>query len=267
MYCNQDFFLREEKTVRETWAKDIIDNKYPDIDFYSYTASNNGQSYIDVDNKIIYINCDDSLTGTFEKTSKCFQLLISNNILEKYDFIFRTNTSTYINISLLNAFLHSDKIDKYTIYGGDIYCAQSCCGPYNYSYYAVGNSMLIPKQYLQLINKEILNEYFEKYYNVIPKRDCCKKIDDNAIGFIINCYLEYVKHIYHKMVYKIFGNNNVIENANLFISTPIRIYNGNREQEFILYNKLIQNYNYSTDLALVNHFIKNTNNYYKIVTF
>ena len=58
-----------------------------------------------------------------------------------------------------------------------------------------------------------------------------------------------------------------IENVNLFISTPIRIYNGNREHEFILYDKITQKYNYSTDLSIIEHFIKNTNNYYKTVTF
>ena len=61
MCCNQDFFLREEKKVRDTWAKDILSNIYEDIDYFMYTASNNDTSYIDYENRIIYISCDDSL--------------------------------------------------------------------------------------------------------------------------------------------------------------------------------------------------------------
>lgn len=268
MCCNQDFFLREEKKVRDTWAKDILSNIYEDIDYFMYTASNNDTSYIDYENRIIYISCDDSLHGTFEKTSKCFELLEKEHILEKYDFIFRTNTSTYVNVSLLNEFLHSELIDNNLIYGGNVYCAKSACGPYNYSYYACGNSLLMPTKYLKLIRKNILDKYIKEYYNVVPNRKDVLNIDDNAIGFIINCFLEYKKNIYHKQIYRVYGNNyEDVSKINQYITTPLRIYNGNREDEFKLYNVLHTMYNKSTDVTNIYKIIKHSNNHFRVVTF
>lgn len=266
MGCNQDFFIREEKKVRETWAKDILDKKYLDLDYFTYTASSDENSYIDYETHTIYISCKDDLYGTFEKTSKCFKLLNDEGILKNYDFIFRTNMSTYINVSLLNIFLHSDLIDNNLIYGGDIYCAKTACGPFNYSYYAIGNSIMIPIKYLILLNEKHLHEYFEKYYNVMNGiKDSVLNIDDNAIGFIINSFLEFEKGIYHKLIYRVIGNNREsIEKVNEYISTPLRIYGGDREQEFKLYDIINDKYNGSTDLKNIKNHIINTNNLYKM---
>ena len=252
MYCNQDFFIREEKKVRETWAKDILNKEYSNLDFFSYTASTNGETYVDYDTHTLYISCDDGLNGTTEKTAKCFKLLSDEGIINEYDFILRTNTSTYINVSLLSELMNSNLLNTKLVYGGDIYCSRCFCGPYNYSYYAVGNCMILPTRYMKLFTMKRVKQCIEKYYNVIPdNRGAVSEIDDLALGFVINCYAEYKLNIYHKDMYKAFGNNRALTYVNQYISTPIRIYNGDREKEFELYDLLHSVYDKSTNLNFV----------------
>jgi hypothetical protein len=255
--------LREEKKARDTWANDIINKKYDDLDYFMYTSSNDGGSYIDYENKVIRVSCDDTLNGTFEKTSKAIQLLRDENVLENYDFVFRTNTSTYVNVSLLNEFINSDMIDNDLVYGGDIYCARTACGPYNYSYYAVGNSILIPVKYTTLLTQDTLDFCYNNFYNVNPNRKDILNIDDNAIGFILNCFFEYEKNVYHKLMYRVFGNNKEgFEQVNKYITSPIRIYKGDREEEFKIYDMIHSHYNESKDLDFIRQIISpSLNNY------
>lgn len=102
MSCNDPFFIESRNVVHDTWAKDIIDGKFPDYGFYSYTASDNGQNYIE--GNTIYLDCGDGIRDTFNKTMKCFMFLRENDIT--YDYIVRTNTSVYINVPLYSRVLN-----------------------------------------------------------------------------------------------------------------------------------------------------------------
>lgn len=96
MSCNEPFFVESRRVTHDTWAKDIILGSCKNIGFYSYTASETGEEYIK--DNTIYLNCGDKLEDTFEKTMCVFDFLQKNNIT--FDYILRTNTSTYINLPL-----------------------------------------------------------------------------------------------------------------------------------------------------------------------
>ena len=101
MSCNQALFQAQEKLLRtELYAKDIINNEFTNVDFWSYTASTDGKYHINKKLHRLEVPTDDSLKGTSEKTIAAFQLLNQMNI--QYDYIFRTNCSTYVNVPLLS---------------------------------------------------------------------------------------------------------------------------------------------------------------------
>ena len=66
MSCNQEAFLNEENTIKETWAKDIIDGKYPNITWYAYRNTLHDKPY-DMNN-IIYVPENDDRNHTYQKT-------------------------------------------------------------------------------------------------------------------------------------------------------------------------------------------------------
>src|SRR5574344_2024633 len=102
MKCNIPFFIREEEIDRETWAKGVISNYYPNIKYFSYTSSDCGKTYLKGNE--IYCNSRDDYEHTAEKTYEAFKYVNENM---DYDYIFRTNTNNYINIDLLNKFINN----------------------------------------------------------------------------------------------------------------------------------------------------------------
>lgn len=110
MSCNEPFFVESRRVTHDTWAKDIILGSYQDVGFYSYTASETGEEYIE--DNTIYVNCKDDVNNTYDKTLKVFDFLRKNNIT--FDYILRTNTSIYFNLQIiLSEIKHilSEKID------------------------------------------------------------------------------------------------------------------------------------------------------------
>lgn len=105
MSCNDPFFEISRKVVEDTWAKDIINGKYPGIGYYSYTSSSYDMDYIN--GNTIYINVSDNIEDTYEKTIKVFEVLRDNGIT--FDYIIRTNTSVYFNIPLILGMLDKNK--------------------------------------------------------------------------------------------------------------------------------------------------------------
>lgn len=141
MSCNDEFFINEEKVCRETYLKDI-DHKNLDVVYYFYrgkeAGSQEAEDYIDEENRILHINSvGDGLEDTYEKTIAAFKLLEKAGV--KYDYVVRTNTSTWINLDLLDLFL--GELDNETInYAGNLISAW-------WSYYRFsmsGNSMIMP---------------------------------------------------------------------------------------------------------------------------
>ena len=259
MYCNKPLFLKQEQFIRDvSYAKDIMVGKYENVDFYSYTASKDDKYHFNKNSHRIYVPCDDSLEGTFDKTKKTLMML--NSIGVEYDYVFRTNCSTFVNISLLEKFVNGIPEEKSkVIYGSMIYCSDGC-GPERYDFYVPGNSLLIPKFWCDVIcDTEI--EYYKKFDRTPEREDGLHKayhyIDDNTIGFICNVYAE--QHNICK--YDIWGNyngvpqidKNIIDSDFMdHIVIPIRIYNGNREYEFVVHRTIVDIFTESSLLKLSN---------------
>lgn len=102
MTCNKPEFEKNENIIKNTWAKEIIDGKIKNMEFFFYTATD-GKERIDYENNKIYVKSGDEIYDTFNKTRKCIKLIEKNNI--QYDYIVRVNTSTFINTILLNNFI------------------------------------------------------------------------------------------------------------------------------------------------------------------
>lgn len=190
MSCQNEFFVNQEKYVKETWAKDVIDGKYENISFMIYRGGYDKNAYSKKEN-LLKLNVEDDLDHTFKKTYFAFSMV--EKIFGEYDYVFRTNTSTYVNVELLNAFIQKIENDDY-IYTGEVYSLTEFGAPYPMSLRARGNSLILSKKNIELILKEGLPLLY-----ILPGSD------DVVISTIINSYhikndedyREYIKSFYH----------------------------------------------------------------------
>ena len=174
MSCNEDFFKKEEIICRHTWAKPIFDKEYDNIEYFSYTGGHD-RSYVDFNDHHIYCKSGDGIFETYQKTYEVFTLLDKFDI--SYDYIFRTNTSTVVNVGLLNAFINSKDINENYVYCGEIYTIGLPC-PLTNSIYPRGNSVIYSKKIIDVIKD------FDKHVYV-PETLFA---DDNILGNIVNVY-------------------------------------------------------------------------------
>lgn len=231
MSCNQELFQNQEKMLREElYAKDILDNKFENVDFWSYTASTDNKYHVNKKLHRLEVPVDDSIRGTYEKTVKTFNLLKQLRI--EFDYIFRTNCSTYVNAELLRDFV--EIIDDKKIYSGSIYCSNNGTGPYEWCLYGIGNSLLLSKFWIDVICDNPVEKY-KKYNKVTNPEETYYHVDDNTFGFVINCYC-----LEHGIdMYSVWNNfrmpvvNTIPSDPYSYIAVPFRQYNkeGTRENE------------------------------------
>ena len=173
MSCQDPFFKKEEMVCRDTWAKPILKGQYDNIEYYSYVGGCE-RSYVDFHDHRIYCKSGDGIFETYQKTYEVFKLLDRFDI--EYDYIFRTNTSTVVNVGLLDAFINSGLNDE-CVYCGELYTIGLPC-PLTNSIYARGNSVILSRHLIDVIMD------FDKHVVVPPTLFA----DDNIIGNTINVY-------------------------------------------------------------------------------
>ena len=108
--------------------------------------------------------------------------------------MFRTNTSTYVNVPVLNAYIQSLDRDD-IIYGGDLYSLSNAYCPYPLGIYARGNGMILSRNIIENI---ILKYGMQLLY--------FRLTDDIAIGNVFNSYwiskgenyLDHIKGFKHR---------------------------------------------------------------------
>lgn len=145
MSCNRANYINEEKGVRDSWAKDIIDGKYKNIKWYSYRGGKS-DSYDEAEH-CRHINIPDTYSYTFHKTIKMFEWVVANN--KDVDYIVRTNTSNYINVPLLNKFIKNLPYDD-----KDMYCGEICSCPwFGHKFYGRGNFIIFSRQTIDALIK------------------------------------------------------------------------------------------------------------------
>lgn len=269
MSCDKEFFSNQEELIKQTWAKDIIDGKYPNIDIVFYMGSPViNETYFDNDLKTIVLKCEDGLDNTFKKTIRAFEY-INNNY--EYDYIFRTNTSTYVNVQLLNEFIQSITNDN-VLYGSEIYSLSESTCPYPLCLFARGNSIVLSKKHIGILLKD---SYPLLYLNLC---------DDYTIGSIINShwikqnidYTQYIKgipHGWYKCTFTEVRNNHSLctyYNTNTdinflsqFITIQIRNYNDRNleTQHYLELHDLFSTYKLTEKDEAVNKVIEYTKNY------
>ena len=203
MSCNKEFFVNAQSYIQETWAQDIIEGRYPNISYYQYTASTDGKYHISEREHMIQVPCDDSLSGTAEKTIKCLKFL--REIGKDFDYVFRTNVSTYVNVFLLDKLVQS-LYDSSKIWAGIIYLDNQHCGPYDWCPYARGSALLLSRD---LVNVLCDKELIEKSFQMEQSSSCDKfndlySLDDTLIGLVLNThFLSQKKNILY--CYMTFG--------------------------------------------------------------
>ena len=228
MSCNDDFFIKQESIIKETWSNKI--NKFDNINYLIYRGDSDIQKHkYDKQNHILTLKCEDNIDNTFKKTYYAFNL--AHKIFD-YDYIFRTNTSTYVNIELLNALIQQLDNDE-ILWSSDLYSLSNSFCPYPLYLYGRGNGMILSKKLVNIILKEGIGYLY------------LNKCDDWIIGNILNSYwikqdknyLDYIKgykHGWFKCVPEeqpnnhklcVYGNTNKDWNfINQFITIQIKRY-------------------------------------------
>lgn len=159
MSADMPIFNKLETTCNETW-RNIDKNKFKNcdnIEFWTYTDTEE-ETHVDVENHIIYVKKEpllDIMDGnyvyrTFSKTITALREL--NKLDIKYDYIVRTNNSTWINVPLLNLFLSYQEDDS-LIFGASIYsCYWSA-----FNLYIRGNLLICAKRTVDILTNASVN--------------------------------------------------------------------------------------------------------------
>ena len=176
-------FKNEVDAAYETWASSLPQN----IDVMYYDGGHKDIKNTELDGNYIKCISNDTLQYTFPKTIEAIQYVLSMN---KYDYILRTNTSTYINVKLLEELDKSGFFDDKHIYGTDLYSLTEAACPFPLDIYCRGNCIMMP---VSLWKKTISNSIQLLYQGIV---------DDVCIGNAFNSmsgngYLEYIKGLPH----------------------------------------------------------------------
>lgn len=101
-------YISMTNTIRETWASELSDN----IEIFYYFGNSDELRVVGDE---IFCPFEDTYTNMGYKTISSFQWLLEN---KKFDYIFRTNASSYVNQKKLYEFI--DNKPKYNFYCGII---------------------------------------------------------------------------------------------------------------------------------------------------
>lgn len=186
MSCNQQFFQDEEHAIRTRgYARYVLEERFSGVEFWTYTASLDGKYHINKRVHKLSVPTGDGLYDTFEKTKAAFQLLIQSGI--EFDYIFRTNLSTHVNPKMLQLFVDGIPDDqRETIFSSCIYCSKDSTGPVDYSLYGVGNSLLLPRKWVEAIASVDFQEIQSRNKVQLDDKQTMYRVDDNAIGLVCN---------------------------------------------------------------------------------
>lgn len=141
---------------------------------------------------------------TFQKTYDVLKYTVDNS---EWDYVVRTNTSTYINIPLLCYLLYKEfndeNIDSCNIaYGTDLMSLHSLACPNNGDIYIRGNCLIMTRGQVE----DIILKYGQIFSSGMCDIADNNLIDDVCLGSILNCY--YNNFIKEKTA----SNNNKVRN-------------------------------------------------------
>lgn len=222
--CNQKYFKKQTEETKRQFQKQIDHfNLNDSVKIYSYTSGTNEG----IINDTIYCDELDDENHTYEKTIRCFEILDENNI--EYDYIFRTNTSTFVNIKLLYEFInyiHNNNFfnDKY--FSSVLCSTNSSFAPKQYDIVGQGKGMLFNKYLLHLLlsnkylyNNEVIKEKYTFIREFIDENDKHITCDDTTISTIYNLIHIYNNENYVDYMYTFLHHNSYSELKNSKMNT------------------------------------------------
>ncbi len=139
----------------KTWDSIEINN----VETYYYYG---GASYGVINNNSIFLDVDEGLENCGYKTIECFKTIMSLN----FDYIFRTNSSSYIDKSLLYNFLITKPRHKF-------YCG--IIGQFNEIKFASGSGYFLSRDLVEIV----INNAENWDHNLL---------DDVALGKLLSSY-------------------------------------------------------------------------------
>jgi hypothetical protein len=177
-------YISLEKTIRETWATE----KLPGIEvFYYYGNSPN----IEIIGDKIFSKHPEGLYNVGYKTLDAFELIKDFD----FDYVFRTNSSSYINQKNLLKFIEDKPRDNfYSGINNDYYNIKYCSGAGYFLSKNLIKSILDNKNYWNhsLIDDVAIGELIVNKLHV-PLDNQARRLDLNDQ----NCTFENIKDQYH----------------------------------------------------------------------
>ena len=327
MSADQEHFGSQIEDCKNTWLSVLKDEKYINIinkyinkiDWLYYDANiknkynlkcskdNNLYLNINTHDKIIkdkddkhhlYNILEDDI-WTWQKTYDVFDYITNNKEYSDYDYVVRTNTSSYINIMLLSYILYKECNDEninsdMMCYGTELISMFSTHIPNPNDVYIRGNCLILPKY----IIKNVILKYGQMYNSTSYNGNKNKVCDDVVIGNILNVYfndfkkdgLDYLKYytglpqcwykcvnesynIKHKWSVNDYNNKFDVNNKEIMdmfegsVNIQVRTYYLDRSIEHEHYNELHENMkkyiydNYCNENALNTIYNKIKNEY------
>ncbi len=222
MSANQEHFINQIEDCKNTWLSVLEDEKYSKIinkyvnkiDYLYYDANiknkyniietKDGKEYLEADlsnnvlidkhNKHHLCNILEDDSWTWQKTYDVFEYITNEEQYSDYDYVIRTNTSSYINILLLSYILYrefnDDSIDSNTMcYGSELISMYSTRIPNPNDVYIRGNCLILSKY----IIKNVILKYGQFYNSTSYNGKENKVCDDVVIGNILNVYFNNFK--------------------------------------------------------------------------
>lgn len=186
------------ETIEQTYAKKIIDSEVEGFSFYSCISMSERMKnetmhqtmgIIDNDCHSVFVPVSAKPEDSFKKLVCVLRTL--HNEISNADYIMLTDTRTYVNVDMMNAFVNMLNNFDETIYCSQIRASKYYSGPYKYCAYA-GGSMLIPMKFYYDVLTDV------SYRNTALKVDMNKNKDydllrqnvmNYAIGLVVNSHL------------------------------------------------------------------------------
>lgn len=180
MSCNQPLYQGLLGAVKDTWAKPIIQNSIPNVQWFGYTScdSHHPKPVVDFEEHMIYVDVVDDVYHTYEKTQKAYDMI--KNILD-FDYVIRTNTSVFVNLK--NMFKKMSTISEDEIWGRHQYneIRRLDDGKILCSFWLIhGFFFGMKKEYFDMcmtIDREFINRYYGEQFT-----EC---YDDTLISLMI----------------------------------------------------------------------------------
>ena len=173
MSCNKSLYEEEEKACRETFLKDVDETK---VSYWFYKGINASHLEQEFDNEThtLYLIARDDLAGTGKKSLEAIRATLNLD----YDYLIKTNVSTYLNIDKIVKEMETwEGKDDENIYGGRFIVNEA------------SKDIPFPRGYFMAISKSLAKEMLEVADRLVGKSGI-PLTDDTLMGlsllYVIN---------------------------------------------------------------------------------